>query len=648
MKIINIDKIVSDYQSGNEWFLEDYPSSYQSTNFADLEEWDVNEVNLQQAKVLANELTDYEFEIEIEEAQDFYELQDALEESPEYKRDNSYNQSWWGGVIDFGLLVEGDYDKALCLVRFHIGGDVRGNYTDIKAFEMDSYLEDFPMWRDRLTYQIETEKGRITLDSDDFEGYSFTVIEDETGTFEEEDYINLGDIEDKFNTDDVDLYNVGGAIAVEQAMQMKKKQQQDYPKTTRAVDDLGQWFLTGRRYAKGGEIASAIFSPNSKRGKISTSFGDKTKEGLTAMIENDSYTPTEIANAVFYENDKNNRIETSYGTKSWSGLLAMIESARDTKMAKGGKLKDWENSMKRRKDIEYLRIERTQALPNGKTMIYYKYNPIGSEEYRGTQVGTDSIYAKGGGIYPQSDVAIQTQFSFDELVKKEFGKNPFYIVGKNVVYAYSTPNGLEEEVVETFREYDSARSVVDRMVEKSKKGKFAKGGSIKKPRLKKGDNIYIDANKWQDVYGNTYHIVQVYVNDDYLGESDYTYGYGNQYEETAKGMIFEKYAPPYGYKDNSLRNPIYMLKEKGINVKSRGEYVNRKKDMRRFAKGGSISDKDQKFYDSVDELIQEYNISEQTAEREAEDILGYKAKYSRSSFAKGGNISYNVDDLLMG
>jgi len=254
MKIIKVEKIVSDYQNGDEWLLEDYPSSYKSTNFADLKSWGVNEVNLQQAKVLANELTDFEFDIDIEEAKDFFELQDVLDESPEYQRDNSYNQSWWGGVIDFGVLVEGDYDRALCLVRFHIRGDVRGNYTEIKAFEMDSYLEEFPMWRDRLTYQIETDKGRITLDSDDWEGYSFTVIEDETGTFEEEDYINLGDLEEKFDTDNVDLYNIGGAIAISEAMKMKQQQQDKYPKSTQALDEAGAWFLTGKRYDKGGSI----------------------------------------------------------------------------------------------------------------------------------------------------------------------------------------------------------------------------------------------------------------------------------------------------------------------------------------------------------------------------------------------------------
>ena len=118
--------------------------------------------------------------------------------------------------------------------------------------------------------------------------------------------------------------------------------------------------------------------------------------------------------------------------------------------------------------------------------------------------------------------------------------------------------------------------------------KMAKGGGVKKPRLKRGDKIYIDANKWQDSYGNTYHIVQVYVNDDYLGESDYTYGYGNQYEDTAREMIFEKYNPPYGYKD-AMRTPIYYLKDKGIQVRSRGQYVDRKRDIRRFDVGGQTT-----------------------------------------------------------
>ena len=88
-------------------------------------------------------------------------------------------------------------------------------------------------------------------------------------------------------------------------------------------------------YAKGGEIASAIFNSNSKKGKISTSFGDKTKEGLTAMIENDSYSAKEIANAIFEFNEKRDKVKTNYGDKTKEGLISMIESARDS-YAKGG------------------------------------------------------------------------------------------------------------------------------------------------------------------------------------------------------------------------------------------------------------------------------------------------------------------------
>jgi hypothetical protein len=95
-----------------------------------------------------------------------------------------------------------------------------------------------------------------------------------------------------------------------------------------------------KRKTKGGEIASAIFSPNSKKGKISTSFGDKTKEGLTAMIENDSYSAKEIANAIFEFNEKRDKVKTNYGNKTKEGLIAMIESARES-YAKGGETEEY-------------------------------------------------------------------------------------------------------------------------------------------------------------------------------------------------------------------------------------------------------------------------------------------------------------------
>ena len=52
---------------------------------------------------------------------------------------------------------------------------------------------------------------------------------------------------------------------------------------------------------------------------------------------------------------------------------------------------NWENSMKKRNDIEFLRIEKTEALPNNKLMVYYAYNPIGKDEFKGTKISTDVI-----------------------------------------------------------------------------------------------------------------------------------------------------------------------------------------------------------------------------------------------------------------
>jgi hypothetical protein len=62
-------------------------------------------------------------------------------------------------------------------------------------------------------------------------------------------------------------------------------------------------------------------------------------------------------------------------------------------------------------------------------------------------------------------------------------------------------------------------------------------------------------------------------------------------------------------------------------------------DLETFAKGGSTQGKkDQAFYDFVDSFINEYNVSEQTAFREAYDELGYKPKFARDEYKKGGKI----------
>ena len=92
--------------------------------------------------------------------------------------------------------------------------------------------------------------------------------------------------------------------------------------------------------AKGGsleDISESIFFANSKKGKMETSFGDKTLVGITAMIRNIEYSAGDITNALF--GSESWRLKTGVGDKSKTGLMEMIEKARTgLKYADGGEV----------------------------------------------------------------------------------------------------------------------------------------------------------------------------------------------------------------------------------------------------------------------------------------------------------------------
>jgi hypothetical protein len=59
----------------------------------------------------------------------------------ESKRDNSYNSSGHGNVefiFDFDFKVIEHNDKALLIIKFHCGGDIRGNYTPDYVYSFNS------------------------------------------------------------------------------------------------------------------------------------------------------------------------------------------------------------------------------------------------------------------------------------------------------------------------------------------------------------------------------------------------------------------------------------------------------------------------------------------------------------------------------
>lgn len=53
-------------------------------------------------------------------------------------------------------------------------------------------------------------------------------------------------------------------------------------------------------------------------------------------------------------------------------------------------------------------------------------------------------------------------------------------------------------------------------------------------------HVHVDARRWNDTYGNTYHSVSVYRNGEYAGCIPFEYGYGDHYPHTAGCILHLK------------------------------------------------------------------------------------------------------------
>ena len=143
------------------------------------------------------------------------DIVDAIEDERFMKADNTYNYNA-PFVFDYRYVETDDpYDEQLYFVREHRGGDVRGNYGNYMAVQMDS-VEESPLYGRILVY-LQTDKGDVTLDSDSIEGYNYEVIRDETGTLEEYGNVSADDIEEAFDfgklkSDALNIFAHGGVV----------------------------------------------------------------------------------------------------------------------------------------------------------------------------------------------------------------------------------------------------------------------------------------------------------------------------------------------------------------------------------------------------------------------------------------------------
>jgi hypothetical protein len=176
------------------------------------------------------------------------------------------------------------------------------------------------------------------------------------------------------------------------------------------------------------------------------------------------------------------------------------------------------------------------------------------------------------------------------------------------------------------------------------KDKYATGGSInnkttkmRKQRLKKGDNVFVIGRRWFDrVNGNTYHTAEVEVNGIYVGKSRMTYGYGDQYLETAKEILLEKYDFPKGMTD---RSSLWQLREYGV-VLNKSVIDGLKRDLENggfmdgvYAKGGGVRIVNGREYPTGRNWTNEHRHIDKADEREVNYVR-------KKSFADGGGVDY--------
>lgn len=92
-------------------------------------------------------------------------------------------------------------------------------------------------------------------------------------------------------------------------------------------------------------------------------------------------------------------------------------------------------------------------------------------------------------------------------------------------------------------------------------------------------SIVIEAKRWFDkVNGNTYHSVNVYVNGEFIGRVPYTYGYEEQYLQTA----FEILQDAKIYKKSTSKKVIHKNGYDTLEMyeKNKQEYFKYMQDMR--------------------------------------------------------------------
>jgi antirestriction protein len=245
---------------------------------------------------------------------------------------------------------------------------------------------------------------------------------------------------------------------------------------------------------------------------------------------------------------------------------------------------------------------------------------IKPKDIKGFDMLDNRGYADGGTIIgtPETPLARGLGISYTGLV----GETGAMSSGEMFMDGGSTglPEGTQQHFVNYYLGEGTAQGI------------YANGGGVgKKPTLKKGDVVEVVGRRWFDrVNGNTYHTAEVFVNDKFVAKSRMTYGYDEQYLQTAKELLLENYNLPKGMKETS---PLWQLREYGVTLtKSVSDGLKRDLEDGGFmegvyAKGGRTNER------------RHVNKKENYEVRYAKSRPARKGYLGKRNFAEGGGVS---------
>ena len=397
-------------------------------------------------------------------------------------------------------------------------------------------------------------------------------------------------------------------------------------------------------------VANVIFSRNHKNSKISTTFGDKTENGLRAMINNDSYSSKEVAKSIFEYNEKNGKIETAFGNKTLEGLTALVQGVRDNSFAKGGSLGDrfkeeqeWISRDVGKRYMIY--TEKEGEKPTMRWGMNHKSDIKGYVEYFSNRFPSENVfvvdnkedrqiydYAKGGNLSDDTHFVIQRgNKRLSSVYSNELGYRHKWVgysdkeaddFGKVKV---PTPNKIfvfRENSWITFDSKKEAEDKIDRTIEDIK-ADDRYDDKIKNSLIKSAENLkkkIIEVKKLSRSYAKGGKIV--WVGDmplDIDGREELT-------EEEAERLAKE-------WKEKGYDDVIIVDYSSGV--------VNHT-DVDGYAKGGSTyaeggevsrSDMEEWFYEHDNEWQNDIDIDHQQEDTNL-DLVEWA--YNRYHYAKGG------------